>query len=119
MTSVEKVVGSDVKIIHEVYSCDFCLKHFPESHLDRCDNCGEIFCLKCVPEKILSPCQKYIRAKHYFCSRVCRVEHDVCYTEPCNINHTARGFVSYISAEVRSDGADQSQWRCRGETDES
>jgi hypothetical protein len=100
-------------VIYEVYTCDFCLKYYPEDHLEQCDNCGEIFCWKCVPEKILSPCEKYVRAKHYFCSAVCRVEHDVCYVERCNKHHTVRGYTPYLSSEVRRDASDQSVWRWR------
>ena len=112
--------ASSVKdLIYELYTCDFCLKHFPENHLEQCDNCGEIFCPRCVPEKILAACKKYTRAKHYFCSRVCRVELDVCYVEKCNNHHTVRGYTPYLSSEVRRDAASQSVWRWRSSTDES
>jgi hypothetical protein len=78
--------------INKLHICDFCSKPYPQNNLERCDNCGELFCVYCVPELKLKPCRKYSGAKHYFCSRVCRVEHTICLPDTCKIIHTTRGF---------------------------
>jgi hypothetical protein len=90
MTSVEKDVITFEDIFQEVYTCDVCLKYFPEELLDRCDQCGEIFCIKCVQDKISKKCDKYKSAKHYFCSQTCCEEHILCLPNQCNIHHAAR-----------------------------
>ena len=123
MTSPPKDVACQVDLISEAIShlhiCYFCLKYYPECHLEQCDSCGEIFCMKCVKEKILSPCKKYTRSKHYFCSRVCRLERDVCYVERCNNHHTVRGYTPYLSSEVSRDAASKSLWSWRSSTGET
>ena len=102
----------DINKFHKVYICDFCLKHFPENILERCDNCGELFCVRCVPESIVSSCRKYSGAKHYFCSRVCRVEHTICLPGTCNSIHTVRGFTLKPISDVSVEESFWS-WRCK------
>jgi hypothetical protein len=94
MTSDEKVTGIlkelYQELFHEVYSCDFCLKYFTENRLDRCDNCGEIFCKNCVTYDVTKQCNKYLHSKHHFCSETCCDEYTICLPNQCNIHHTAR-----------------------------
>ena len=72
-----------------VYTCDFCLKNYTEELLERCDNCGEIFCHKCVGVPILRDCVLYTRFHHYFCSYECNGEFGPCEAPQCRLNHIA------------------------------
>ena len=62
-----------------LYTCDFCLKLFVEDELEMCCNCGEIFCIKCVPDKskITLNGQQQVRFKMdklHYCTEVCLME---------------------------------------------
>jgi hypothetical protein len=63
-----------------LYTCDFCLKLFIEDHLERCCNCGEIYCIKCVPEKHIKTLINGEDKLHFqqdslhYCTEVCMKE---------------------------------------------
>jgi hypothetical protein len=63
-----------------LYTCDFCLKLFTENQLERCCNCGEIFCIKCVPIShvvtLTYDKEEADSGKHklYYCTEVCMIE---------------------------------------------
>ena len=68
-----------------IRGCGFCFRLFNDIDIERCDNCRELLCNKCVPVCFTRPCNLHDDedVKHYFCTKTCRDGFDFCESDTC------------------------------------